>query len=546
MKNNRYDANKMDQERRSMKIMKAKSMTAIILFLALLLGLSGIVSAQIKQQIMHTDNTYEDSYPQTAGGYVVWQGRIDGDWEIFLYNANDKTVPVIQITSNDYDDTSPKTDGNYVIWTAGSAPYGEIFIYDITTTITTQITANNAYDTNFKVFNGLVVWVSKPVGENGLEPGEIFLYDIANETVYNVSALVPSVNYYDDFGLRFDGQQVFWNREFLLLGSAASYLYDLTTGSTYRYYTPEEGDENEDFVPYLEDLATGETKGMTLIDMPQEDGDFLVFASYTDGIGSDREIVLRDRKNKRGGRITDNDIEDSQPTIGGNILAWRGDTGDAAEIYIYEIPPFYADAGHDLYLASEHVSQTTLQGVVKGETDGLQYRWMKDGIILSGWQSVIDGRAPLSLGPFTGLALGHYPFSLEVTNGTITVDDEVVLSVENWHLTPVSPVSGFEMTKKAFKKAPPVFVWNSRGYEQFKIQFTITNTFEEQYTLTLPKDGDTWLNETSITLDKEQASDIVEKLEDGDNYNAIYWRVLALDRYGNEKISETRHIVISK
>ena len=207
---------KRDQHRRSMKIMKAKSMTAMILFLALLLGLSGIVSAQIKQQITQiTENTHEDSYPQTAGGYVVWQGRIDGDWEIFLYNANDKTIPaVIQITSNDYDDTSPKTDGNYVIWTAGSAPYGEIFIYDIATKLTTPLTANNALDTNFKIFNGLVVWVSKPVGENGLEPGEIFLYDIANETVKNVSALVPSVNIYDDFGLRFDGQQVFWNREF--------------------------------------------------------------------------------------------------------------------------------------------------------------------------------------------------------------------------------------------------------------------------------------------------------------------------------------------
>ena len=78
MKNNRYDTNRMDQQSRSMKIMKAKkSMTAMILVLALSLSLlPGIVSAQITQI---TENTYEDSFPQTAGGYVVWQANIDDD-----------------------------------------------------------------------------------------------------------------------------------------------------------------------------------------------------------------------------------------------------------------------------------------------------------------------------------------------------------------------------------------------------------------------------------------------------------------------------------
>ena len=157
MKHNRYDANKEDQHRRSMKIMKAKSMTTMILFLVLSLALSGIVSAQITKI---TENTYADTSPQTAGGYVVWQARVDGDWEIFLYNANDNTGP-FQITDNTYDDIAPNTDGRYVTWTAASAPNGEIFIYDIATSITTQITDNTAHDANPKVFNGRVVWLSK-------------------------------------------------------------------------------------------------------------------------------------------------------------------------------------------------------------------------------------------------------------------------------------------------------------------------------------------------------------------------------------------------
>ena len=326
----------MDQHRRSMKIMKAKSMTAMILFLALSLALSGIVSAQITRQITQiTENTYEDIYPQTAGGYVVWQARIDGDWEIFLYNANDNTGP-FQITDNTYGDISPRTDGKYVTWAAGSAPNGEIFIYDIATSITTQLTSNNVLDTNPKVFNGLVVWVSKPLGEFSLGPGDIFLYDIANETIMNVSALLDPNNIYDDYAFRFDGQQIFWFQEDIQQGSGANYLYDLATGSIYRYYTPE---DDEDFVPYLSDLATGATyqkpEGLTLQDDPRVDGDFRVSTTMMDG---NREIVLWDKQHKHNGRITANDIEDSQPNIGGYILAWKGDKGNDAEIYFYEIP----------------------------------------------------------------------------------------------------------------------------------------------------------------------------------------------------------------
>jgi hypothetical protein len=525
-----------------LKIMKAKSMTAMLLFLALLPGLSSIVSAQITQI---TENTYADIFPQTAGGYVVWQARIDGDWEIFLYNANDNTGP-FQITDNAYDDIKPNTDGKYVTWAAGSARYGEIFIYDIDTSITTQLTSNIAYDANPEVFNGLVVWVSTPVGDNGLGMADIFLYDdiTDNNTIYNVSAVVDPDNIYNDYAFRFDGRQIFWSQENVQQGSNTNYLYDLATGSTYLYNSPDDDDEIS--VPYLYDLATGATYqkpgGLILQDNPQEDGDFLVFESLIDGIDGDREIVLRDKKNIRGGPITANDIEDSQPSIGGNIVAWKGDKGDDAEIYIYEIPPFYADAGHDLYLASEHVSQTIIQGLVGGETDGLQYRWFDwNGYRLSDWQPIIDRRAPLSLGFFSGLVVGTYPFSLEVTNGNITMNDQMVLSVENWHLTLVSPDDGIEFQKKEF----PVFVWDSRGYLQFKIQFSTVASFERK-TPSFPKTDDAWLNEPSITLDKTQAAELKELIQDKDEgIKLLYWRVLAQDRYGNEEISQARSIVVS-
>jgi len=510
--------------------MKAKSMMAMILFLALSLGLSGIVSAQITRI---TENTYEDSFPQTAGGYVVWQARIDGDWEIFLFNTNDDIGP-FQITDNDYDDILPKTDGSYITWAAGSAPYGEIFIYDIATSITTQLTFNNAFDANPKVFNGLVVWVSNPIGYT-MEPGDIFLYDITKNSIYNVSELVDPDNIYDDYAFRFDGQQILWTQEDDQ-GNSATYLYDLATDSIY-LWVPE--DDLEIIIPYLYDLTTGATyqkpEGLTLQDNPQDDSDLLVFTSMIDG---DREIVLRDRKGKRGGPITANDIEDSQPSISGNILAWKGGTGDDAEIYLYEIPPFYADAGADLYLGTDHVSQTVLHGLVGGEADGLQYRWMTGSVELSSWQPVIDGGAPLDLGTLSGLVVGTYTFVLEVTNGSITVYDQMVLSVENWHLTLVNPDDGTRFQINEY----PLFAWESKGYKQFKIQFSTEASFEEESVRTFPQGDDPWLYEPSITLEKWQAGQL-NWLSKG--HLPLYWRVLAQDRYGNKKISQTRRIFVS-
>ncbi|MFC1843313.1 hypothetical protein ACFLZ5_00805 [Thermodesulfobacteriota bacterium] len=317
--------------------MKAKPMIVMILFLVLSLALSNIVSAEITQI---TTNTHEDSFPHTAGGIVVWQARINGDWEIYLYNAKDKTGP-LNISNNEaFNDTSPKTDGNYVIWTADTGLYGKIFIYDIAQGTATQLT-DFAFTANPVLSNGKVAWIYKPVEYIGLGIGIIYLYDIATGNLTNVSELVPWENtgyHYEDYGFRFDGQQIFWNRQNVQLESVVSYLYDLATGNTYRYYSPV---DDEEFVPFLSlDLVAGSTKdiegNLILQDNPQVDGDILVFTRI---VGGDREIFLRDKKNKRGGPLTDNDIEDTQPSIADDILVWKGDMQDAAEIYIYEIPP---------------------------------------------------------------------------------------------------------------------------------------------------------------------------------------------------------------
>ena len=128
-------------------------------------------------------------------------------------------------------------------------------------------------------------WFGIPsLSEFSLAPGDIFLYDIASATITNVSALLDPNNIYDDYSFRFDGQQIFWYQEDFQLGSGANYLYDLATGSIYRYYTTV---DDEEFIPYLEDLAPGaiypKPEGLILQDDPRVDGDFRVSTTMMDG-----------------------------------------------------------------------------------------------------------------------------------------------------------------------------------------------------------------------------------------------------------------------
>ena len=107
-----------------------------------------------------------------------------------------------------------------------------------------------------------------------------------------------------------------------------NYVYDLTTNKYYRYYIPDDEDLEFDAEYYVEDLTAGtayiQTDSPAVLVDPQSDGDFSVNAMWING---DREILLMDRQGKRGGFLTNNDINDIQPAIKDNIVVWTGDEG---------------------------------------------------------------------------------------------------------------------------------------------------------------------------------------------------------------------------
>ena len=281
--------------------MKLKSGSVLAILLSVFLGLSSLAQAE---QI--TENSYEDSFPQIKGNYLVWQGLIDGDWEIFLYNINEAEAGPMQITHNNYDDISPQTDGHQVVWVGNSRSGGEIFLYDILAEEMIQITDDESVDSSAQIANGLVVWTSHKV-TTSVEPGEILLYDIAHKKTSLLSASVDPDGTLDDSSPRINSESVIWVQADET-GNKTIFIHDLATG-----------------------ITTEAPEGFVWEESRQTDGDLAVFSRK---VGSNWEIFIRNTSLQNYEQITDNDLEDTYPCLSGNAIAWVSGEGEASEIFL--------------------------------------------------------------------------------------------------------------------------------------------------------------------------------------------------------------------
>ena len=70
-----------------------------------------------------TSNTSIDAAPHIHGDHLVWQSKVNNNWEIFHYNIS--TGITTQLTNNTTNDMYPQTDGDYVgIQHIAAAGYG--------------------------------------------------------------------------------------------------------------------------------------------------------------------------------------------------------------------------------------------------------------------------------------------------------------------------------------------------------------------------------------------------------------------------------------
>lgn len=279
---------------------------------AVALCLSGLARAETRL----TENAFEDAFPAMGGNYLVWQGKADGDWEIFVYDLAAAVSPV-RITNNNYGDFSPQTDGNYVAWVgykptpnlpAGLLPHGgEIFLYDLTAGYWIQITDDTNQDEPPQIANGRVVWISHEVADS-VGPGDIFAYDTRNPGV--ISQI--TVNAGDIGTPNLTDDEVAWiEPDPLDPRKNLIYVYNFNTN------------------------MTSQVPEYTWND-PQTDGSVTVGARHD---GNDREIFVGDRSLGREEQVTNNGIEDRDPRIRGKNIAWVGGEGPDSEIYITVYDP---------------------------------------------------------------------------------------------------------------------------------------------------------------------------------------------------------------
>jgi hypothetical protein len=73
-----------------------------------------------------TNNDYDDWFPQISGlDYAVWMGNDGNDWEIYLYDHAAGTIT--QLTNNSYDDEFPQIRAHFVVWQGKMDGQYEIF-----------------------------------------------------------------------------------------------------------------------------------------------------------------------------------------------------------------------------------------------------------------------------------------------------------------------------------------------------------------------------------------------------------------------------------
>lgn len=136
------------------------------------------------------------------------------------------------------------------------------------------------------------------------------------------------------------------------------------------------------------------------------------------------------------GSLTDHNIEFKFTDFGQGSGGHNWATGIIGGITVGPYPsntPPTVDAGPNIWLLSENQNTTVIHGTASdAEGDVLSCRWLEGTVELQSWQLVDSlGNAPLNLALVAPLPLGSHTLTLEVNDGTTTVVDTVIVTVEN-------------------------------------------------------------------------------------------------------------------
>lgn len=391
--------------------------TAILLFFCLV---SSVAAIQV------TKNSYTDEFPHLGGTLLVWQGEYLGQFEIFSYDTRTTTVSPTRITANTWDDVNPQTDGRYVTWLAmGMRDGAAIMLYDSELKTATVLSSGRRVYNAPKIASGRIVWASHPI-QRSVNSGDIYFYDIQTRTTICLSEAVDPGHAYDDVSPFINSRRAAWLQLDVNGDARKWFIYEFDRG-----IAPQEAPQ-----------------GFMWQEGGQTDGVFQVAAEV---VGSSREIFIQDTSANQKVRLTNNNIEDRDPTVSWNGVAWTEGVGAKSEIFFASLgqalsllqisAPSRAvpvvDAGPDVLIGPNEGGPPQLEGRASdADNDLMMYRWIEGSTQLSSWAYVgSDNKASLDLSALPRFQAGVHTLELQVT-------DDFSASYDTMTMTVISDIEG--------------------------------------------------------------------------------------------------------
>lgn len=168
----------------------------------------------------------------------------------------------------------------------------------------------------------------------------------------------------------------------------------------------------------------------------------------------------------------------------GGTLTGEYENGDPIDLLFYsDVPillappggqennPPVAYAGPDLTVFTKDIASTVIAGTAtdSDEGDSLQYRWVEGEVEFTLWAPVgASGEAPLNLGTIDPqyLGVGTHTLTLKVNDGTETVSDDMVLTIEIAPITiDIKPGSYPNSINLGSNGVVPVAILSETGFD---------------------------------------------------------------------------------
>lgn len=136
------------------------------------------VSSGTTRQLYPTNSTQQK--PAIYQDLVVWQDDAQGNYDIIAYNLTSDTL--IEITSHPASQTNPSLFSSFIVWQDNRNGNDDIYGFDGETE---QVISSNEAPQRFPhIYDNLVVWQDLRNKQDLDNNWDVYLYDLATQTVY--------------------------------------------------------------------------------------------------------------------------------------------------------------------------------------------------------------------------------------------------------------------------------------------------------------------------------------------------------------------------